>query len=216
MASLGLILVVNILFSMPAAGLADSPSRPPQASTSNSPNPQTAQQNSSNGDKASQPPQVTPPATNTDQKTPPPAKPQRHKKKPLRVNCSTAEGPGNPSPSATGASTAATPPENCPPEKKIVPQGGTSDPNIQLAGGPGGQQASQQRATASQMLGAAEQNLKTISGRQLTSSQQDMVAQIRQFMDQSKAASTAGELERARTLAWKAQMLSEELAKPAQ
>ena len=38
--------------------------------------------------------------------------------------------------------------------------------------------------------------------------------QVRQFMDQSKAAIDAGDLERARTLAWKAEVLSEELVKP--
>lgn len=38
--------------------------------------------------------------------------------------------------------------------------------------------------------------------------------QIRQFMGQSKAAIDSGDLERARTLAWKAQVLSEELVKP--
>jgi hypothetical protein len=41
-----------------------------------------------------------------------------------------------------------------------------------------------------------------------------MVTQIHQFMDQSKTAVKDGDLERARTLAWKAQLLSEELVKP--
>ena len=66
------------------------------------------------------------------------------------------------------------------------------------------------------MLGATETNLKQIAGRQLTSSQQDMVTQIKQFMEQSKAAAADGDLDRARTLAWKAQVLSQELVKPSQ
>jgi len=66
------------------------------------------------------------------------------------------------------------------------------------------------------MLAATESNLKKISGQQLNSDQQDMVSQIRQFMTQSKAAVGDGDMERARTLAWKAQVLSEELVKPAQ
>jgi hypothetical protein len=66
------------------------------------------------------------------------------------------------------------------------------------------------------MLGATTQNLKKISSRQLNANQQDEVAQIHQFMDQSKAATAAGDLDRARTLAWKAQMLSEALANPGQ
>jgi hypothetical protein len=61
---------------------------------------------------------------------------------------------------------------------------------------------------------SADANLKKIAGRQLDSNQQDMVTQIRQFMSQAKEAIDAGDLERARTLAWKAQLLSEELVKP--
>jgi len=44
--------------------------------------------------------------------------------------------------------------------------------------------------------------------------QQDTVSQIRQFMDQSKEALAGGDMERAHTLAWKAQLLSEDLVKP--
>jgi hypothetical protein len=42
-----------------------------------------------------------------------------------------------------------------------------------------------------------------------------MVKQVREFMDQSKAATSAGDLDQARTLAWKAQLLSEELLRTA-
>jgi hypothetical protein len=83
-----------------------------------------------------------------------------------------------------------------------------------LAGGTASDQTAHQRDTANQMLESAEANLKKIAGRQLTSNQQDMVNQIRQFMGQSKTSSEAGDLERARTLAWKAKLLSEELVKP--
>lgn len=124
-------------------------------------------------------------------------------------------GATNPS---TGASTSesrpGTAPTNCPPSKKIVPHGGTSEPNIQLAGGPVGNQASQQRDSANQMLAVTEQNLAKIAGRELSASQQDMVNQTRQFMQQAKAAVAAEDFDRARTLAWKAQLLSEELATP--
>jgi hypothetical protein len=64
------------------------------------------------------------------------------------------------------------------------------------------------------MLGATETNLKKIADRQLTPTQQDMVTQIHEFMDQSKTAVQSGDLDRAHTLAWKAQLLSEELVKP--
>jgi hypothetical protein len=119
---------------------------------------------------------------------------------------------GNPSAGDTPQkATPPTPPSNCPPSKVIVKQGGTSEPSIQLAGGSGG---APERATANQMLQSAEENLKKITAQQLTSSQQDMVTQVRKFVDQSKTATAAGDLERARTLAWKAQTLSEELVSP--
>jgi hypothetical protein len=95
-----------------------------------------------------------------------------------------------------------------------VRQGGASEPSIQLAGGTPGDQTSHTLDTAKRMLGSTEANLKKIAGRQLTPNQQEMVNQIHQFIDQSKTAVDAGDLDRARTLAWKAQLLSEELVKP--
>ena len=83
-----------------------------------------------------------------------------------------------------------------------------------MVGGAEGRQASDERDTANQMLDATEANLKKMEGTQLDSNQQDMIKQVREFMDQSKAASSAGDLDQARTLAWKAQLLSEELLKP--
>jgi iron uptake system EfeUOB component EfeO/EfeM len=91
-----------------------------------------------------------------------------------------------------------------------------SESSIQLAGGAPGDQKSHQRDTANQMLESTNANLKKIAGQKLTANQQDMVSQTRQFMAQAKVAVDAGDLERARTLAWKAQLLSEELVKPQQ
>ena len=115
-------------------------------------------------------------------------------------------------PEAPASGTAA--PAKCPPEKKIVHDGGTTEPAIQLVGGPGGAQASYQRDTTDQLLESVESNLKKVAGRQLSSSQQEMMTQIRQFMEQSKAAVAAGDMERGHNLAMKAQLLSAELVKP--
>src|SRR5579864_1791000 len=117
------------------------------------------------------------------------------------------------SPPAQNAPTPA-PSKNCPPPKIIVRQGGITEPSIQLAGGPGGNDASQKRDATNQMLSQAEANLKQVAGQQLNSTQQDSVTQIRQFMEQSKSALAAGDMERARTLAWKAKLLSDDLVKP--
>jgi hypothetical protein len=95
-----------------------------------------------------------------------------------------------------------------------VRQGGTTEPSIELAGSEGTDQASRDRNAAKQMLTVAQKNLKMIEGRTLTAQQLDTVKQIRQFMDGSDKATAAGDLDRARTLAWKAQLLSEDLVNP--
>jgi hypothetical protein len=116
-------------------------------------------------------------------------------------------------PVAAGSAPASTTAPNCPPTKKvIVPEGSTPEPSIQLAGGSADPPA---RDNAKQLLQSTEDNLKKIEGQQLTSNQRDMVTQIRQFITQSKQATEDGDLESARTLAWKAQTLSQELINPA-
>jgi hypothetical protein len=131
------------------------------------------------------------------------------------TGATTTVGATTPSTPANGAPANGTPaPPNCAPEKKIVHDGGTTEPPIQLVGGPGGAQASQQRDTTDQLLGSVESNLKKVAGRQLNSSQQEMMTQIQQFMEQSKAAVAAGDMERGHNLAMKANLLSAELVKP--
>ena len=123
-----------------------------------------------------------------------------------------AQNPGTSTPNQVPSGTQAT--AKCPPEKKIVHDGGTTEPAIQLLGGPGGAQASHQRDTTDQLLGSVENNLKQVAGRQLNTSQQEMVNQIEQFIQQSKAAVAAGDVERGHNLAMKAHLLSAELVKP--
>lgn len=89
-------------------------------------------------------------------------------------------------------------------------QGGTSDPAIQVVGPP-----KSSEHDSDQMLSTTRANLKKIADLKITPAQQDIVSQIHQYIDQSKAAVDAGDLDRARTLAWKAQVLTEDLLKPA-
>ena len=173
----------------------------------------------SSAPSAATPPATAPEKTSSGQTPPKTGKQRRHKKRVASSNC--ASSPATGGQAATGSTPSSAPPTagnaatNCPPSKVIVQQGGTSDSSIQLAGGAGGTK-SPQRDNANQMLAATEANLKKISGQQLNANQQDMVTQIREFMQQSKAAVADGDLERARTLAWKAQLLSDELVKPPQ
>ena len=158
-----------------------------------------------------------------------PTKPPTGKKKPVSQGCNASPAPASgaqasqpanqPSsdPSAeAGAASAAkpTPPNGCPPEKIVVRQGGTTEPHIQLAGGPTAAEAARKRDAVNQLLRDTNQNLKKTAGWQLSSNQRDTVTQTRQFVEQSKAAMADGDLERARTLAWKAELLSEDLVNP--
>ena len=98
--------------------------------------------------------------------------------------------------------------------KIVVKDGGATDPTITISPGLNQQQASRQRQSAEQLLARADENLKKISGQNLNSSQQEMVQQIQQYMQQAKAAGNTGDLARQHNLALKAQLLSEELVKP--
>jgi hypothetical protein len=181
------------------------------------------------------------PSPTSQQNSPSPAKPPvanpRHHKKAIRSDCSTSPTALNPAvagstgatntqgtgstdsgstdvapanPASANAGAAASP---CPPRKKVVRNGGSPEPAVKLTGGTPAEQALQQRST-DQLTAATEENLKQIAGRQLSPSQQDMVSHIKQFMEQSKAAVAAGDLERGRDLAMKAHLLSDELVKP--
>jgi hypothetical protein len=230
--TLAAILLVSVLgTALPWISLRDQ-SAPSAASAS---------QASNTAETQEAPPPAQAPNTSQTPSAAPPAKTSsgpkahttpKHKKKvvPSTSNCAPASGgqaasssssasPAPADPAAAGnpsAPATTTAPTNCPPSKVIVKQGGTAEPSIQLAGGAGSKQTSQEADTAKQMLGTTEANLKQIAGKQLSSAQQEMVTQIRQFMAQSKAAATDGDLDRARTLAWKAQVLSQELIKPSQ
>jgi hypothetical protein len=199
----------------PAASQDIAPSSQPQAPQSQSAEP--AKPSPSGADQTKSPAQVK---TSTH---------RRHHKK--QSNCSNSPTALNPTAGAAAnsanpqipgstnqlstdagsqnANPAPLPP--CPPPKKVVRNGGSNEPTVQLKGGT--QQAWQQRSTE-ELTAETTQNLKKITGRQLTPSQQEMVSQIKEFMEQSKAAVAAGDLERGRNLAAKAHMLSDELIKP--
>ncbi len=99
------------------------------------------------------------------------------------------------------------------PGKKVVRNGGTGCPIVQLAPGVSAEQASNQRQNTSQLLASTDVNLKEISGRALSPSQQDSVTQIRKYVEQAQAADQAGDTQRANNLAAKALLLSQEMVK---
>ena len=157
---------------------------------------------------ASQSTEPTQPADSTKPTKPSPH-PAAHSRK--KVPCSNSATPLKTAPDPAPATAPSAHP--CPPPKKVVHNGGSDEPSIQLVGGTAADQASQQRSTA-HLTAATEENLKQLAGHPLSANQQDMVNQINQFMDQSKAAVAAGDSARGHNLAQKAHLLSEELVKP--
>ena len=96
------------------------------------------------------------------------------------------------------------------PTRKVVSNGSTSDPVVQISSG---KSASQQVSSTNSLLDSTNSNLKKLADKQLAPAQQDMVKQIHAYLEQSKAASALGDLQGAHNLAFKAHLLSEELLK---
>jgi|SRR6476661_3283071 hypothetical protein len=97
--------------------------------------------------------------------------------------------------------------------KVVVRNGGLRESTTQISPGGNDQQAQSQRTVTSQLLATTDANLKKVSGQQLTPAQQSMLDQVNAYVRQSKAASDEGDIPRAHTLAVKAQLLSNELAR---
>jgi len=185
-----------------AAQSADRQSPAVTSSNSSTPESQASGSSQTPAQPTSAPTQ--PPQDSADQSKPAP-KPH-HRKKAGTPKCST-DAPAPNSAKNSAPSTA------CPPPKKVVRNGGSDEPAVQLTGGTTAEQALHQRSTEQLRL-ATEENLKKIEGRQLGPSQQDMKNQINQFMEQSQTAAAAGDLDRAHNLVLKAHLLSDELVKP--
>jgi hypothetical protein len=97
--------------------------------------------------------------------------------------------------------------------KVVVKNGGAKEGTPELAPGTSAEQEQHKRESTSRLLATTDANIKNVAGRQLTASQQSTMEQIRAYVSQAKAASDSGDLDRAHTLAYKAHLLSDELAK---
>jgi hypothetical protein len=181
----------------------------PSSEASRSPQQQAKPDQQTTPEQAEPEPQRTPEQqTKPEQHAPDSAQPQENVQPnavPEKPDCAANKGKKRNSKHKAAAQDATGP------RKKVVRNGSTADPVVQLAPSVTDQQASQERQSTAQLLAATNANLTKISARQLTSSQQDMVSQIHTYMQQAKAAETAGDLQRARNLAFKAQLLSDEV-----
>ena len=139
-----------------------------------------------------QPPEAQPAATPAEQpKTADKTKPKRH---------AAAKKPGDKSDVA----------HNNPP-KKIIPAEPAPTPQ-QISPGPTPPNGGNNQASTDQLLQGAEANLNGIT-RSLSKDEEAMRAQIREFIKQSRTATTENDPARAHTLAVKARLLSDELVK---
>jgi hypothetical protein len=173
-----------------------------------------------------QPPKPdTPTQPNPSQPDDKPATPQQDQSQPADTGTkpqttpdSAQLPPPKPKAGATGKKAASrkkhTAHEGGEPQKRVIHRGGTVEPTTQLAQGMTEEQATRQRETTNRLLATTDASLQKLSGRQLTKDEQDTVAQIKRFMQQVKAADSAGDLQRAYKLAVKAHLLSDALAKP--
>jgi len=100
------------------------------------------------------------------------------------------------------------------PGKIVVRQGGTSETLPQMAPSGSKPRESSQRRQSGDLLTATDANLKSLGDKKLTPDQEATLSQIKQFMEQSRAALDAGDVKQGYNLANKANVLSEELKKP--
>ena len=149
---------------------------------------------------AQQPPEAQPTATPAEQ--PQTAGKTGEKSKPKHARHAAAKKPGEKPEVA----------HNTP--RKIIPAEPAPTPQQtgQISPGPTPAGGGNSQASTDQLLQGAEANLNGIT-RTLSKDEEAMRAQIREFIKQSRNATTENDLARAHTLAVKARLLSDELVK---
>jgi len=191
-----LLLVVLVGIAQSAPDQSQPPAQQPAAPTE--PQPGSGTQQQPPPATPSSPPEQTPPAVN--QNPTPQVEPQPDANVPVLKHRPAHKGTHKK-------------PVNSQSGKVVVKNGGAKEGTPQLAPGSGKEQEQHKRENTNQLLATTDANLKSVAGRQLTPAQQSMMDQIRTYVAQSKAASGAGDLDRAHTLAYKAHLLSDELAR---
>jgi hypothetical protein len=99
------------------------------------------------------------------------------------------------------------------PRRVVVREGGASEPTAQIVPGMTLAEAASQRQNAERLLSSADERVKQLAERMPDLRQQETVGQIRDYMDGARSALNEGDVRRANTLALKAHLLAEDLAK---
>jgi len=97
-----------------------------------------------------------------------------------------------------------------PPPRVIISEATPPEMPGELSAGLAADQQAYNKQTTAQLLEGTEANLKSIQ-RTLTATEQEMVAHIRNYMAEARAATADGDAVRAHNLALKARLLSNEL-----
>jgi outer membrane biosynthesis protein TonB len=146
-------------------------------------------------------PQPQPQASNTPAPVKP--KPPKHKSHPASPK-KPADEPEKPAPTEEA--------KNAGPPKVVIQENGTTGGSGPPTTGAVNDSSAAGQASTQQLLDKAENNLRNIK-RQLSDNEKSMVAQIQDWITQSKDAMKEGDNPRAHNLALKAQVLSDELVK---
>ncbi len=142
-----------------------------------------------------------------------------------KIEPQSAEAKSAPTKNADGASTgravkrhsaakhAATIVTDSGPRKVVVREGGVDEPTAQIVTGMAPEEASRQRQDAEQLLKKTVSTLERIDPDALDREQQETVSQIHNYMGGAHAALKEGAIARGHTLAVKASLLAEDLAR---
>jgi outer membrane biosynthesis protein TonB len=103
--------------------------------------------------------------------------------------------------------------DNTPPPKIVIQEGGAeTESSGQINVGISHGDSAHQKQNTQQLIDSTETNLKGIR-RSLSTDEQGIVQQIRNYLTQSRSATDQGDIVRAHNLALKAHLLSDELVK---
>ena len=99
------------------------------------------------------------------------------------------------------------------PKKIVVREGGVDEPTAQIVTGMAPEAAARDRSEAELLLSTTSETLKEIAPREFNVDQQETVSQIQNYMKVARSALKEGDIPRAHTLAEKASLLANDLAK---
>jgi hypothetical protein len=94
-----------------------------------------------------------------------------------------------------------------------VREGGADEPTTQIVTGMTPEEAERERGEAELLLSTTSETLEEIAPRPLDAGQQEVVLQIHNYIKDSRTALKEGDIPRAHTLAIKAGLLADDLAR---